>query len=459
MNDPRPIRALFSLIRAAPRRSVIALMAVMMVASASEGFGIVLLVPLLEHLGGGTTKIGAAQWLGQPAFSLSSILLIVIGLTIVRAASHYGQSVLSAKLQHEVVDDLRLRCFGGLLHAEWRWLAERRSADHVALLVTNIGRIGVGVNQALLLIAAAASLAACLAAALLLSWQIAAVAVICGIALLLAFGGQRRRAAQLGRDLGLANRALQGQIHEGLSGVRQTKILQAEARHQIHMTMVLATLRTQQMAFIKSSALSRAVLQIAGGMLVAVIVYAAINWWQLSYAILLPLILVFARMVPILGAMQTSYHHWLHAVPALTETQLLLAETENAKEMTAPVPLTPLPLSSALELVNASFRYSSRQHPALNDVSLTINARTTTAISGRSGAGKSSLADMFMGLIMPESGEMMAFDDMSAKDKSWAAFIADPEWKKLSSTPGYTDSEIVSNISNVFLKPMACSQI
>jgi hypothetical protein len=48
---------------------------------------------------------------------------------------------------------------------------------------------------------------------------------------------------------------------------------------------------------------------------------------------------------------------------------------------------------------------------------------------------------------------------MTARDKNWAAFIADPEWKKLSTTPGYTDGEIVSNISNAFLTPASYSQV
>ena len=41
----------------------------------------------------------------------------------------------------------------------------------------------------------------------------------------------------------------------------------------------------------------------------------------------------------------------------------------------------------------------------------------------------------------------------------WDAFRTDPEWKKLSATPGYSDSEIVSNITTVFLRPAAYSQI
>ena len=50
-------------------------------------------------------------------------------------------------------------------------------------------------------------------------------------------------------------------------------------------------------------------------------------------------------------------------------------------------------------------------------------------------------------------------DAMAAKDAAWSKFGTDPEWKKLSTTPGYTDPEIVSNISNVLLRPAPYSQI
>ena len=77
---------------------------------------------------------------------------------------------------------------------------------------------------------------------------------------------------------------------------------------------------------------------------------------------------------------------------------------------------------------------------------------------------RTGLAPVFFGSNivaqrMPSLTYMLVFADMAAREKNWGQFVGDPEWKKLSSTPGYTDAEIVSNISNVFLKPMACSQI
>ena len=50
-------------------------------------------------------------------------------------------------------------------------------------------------------------------------------------------------------------------------------------------------------------------------------------------------------------------------------------------------------------------------------------------------------------------------DDLAAREKNWRAFATSPEWKKLSSTPGLSDAEIVSNISNALLTPLAGSVI
>jgi hypothetical protein len=64
-----------------------------------------------------------------------------------------------------------------------------------------------------------------------------------------------------------------------------------------------------------------------------------------------------------------------------------------------------------------------------------------------------------VGPRMPSLVYMLVHDNMAAREQSWRAFGSDPEWKKLSSTPGYTDPEIVSNITTVFLRPAAYSQI
>lgn len=64
-----------------------------------------------------------------------------------------------------------------------------------------------------------------------------------------------------------------------------------------------------------------------------------------------------------------------------------------------------------------------------------------------------------IGSQLPSLTYMLSFADMRELEANWAAFSADPEWKKLSGSPRYAYEAIVSNISNLILSPLSCSQI
>jgi NIPSNAP len=67
--------------------------------------------------------------------------------------------------------------------------------------------------------------------------------------------------------------------------------------------------------------------------------------------------------------------------------------------------------------------------------------------------------ETLIGRNLPNLTYMLAYDDLAARDKVWKAFAADPAWQKLRATPGLTDLEIVSNISNSILRPLPFSPI
>ncbi len=63
------------------------------------------------------------------------------------------------------------------------------------------------------------------------------------------------------------------------------------------------------------------------------------------------------------------------------------------------------------------------------------------------------------GAAMPNLTYMVGFENKAAQDAAWKAFLAHPEWKSLSSQPEYAKKNLVSNITNLVLKPAACSQV
>jgi hypothetical protein len=67
--------------------------------------------------------------------------------------------------------------------------------------------------------------------------------------------------------------------------------------------------------------------------------------------------------------------------------------------------------------------------------------------------------ETIFGRNQPSLTYMLSYENLAAREQLWSKFGADPEWKKLRATPGLSDAEIVSNISNAILRPATNSQI
>ena len=82
-----------------------------------------------------------------------------------------------------------------------------------------------------------------------------------------------------------------------------------------------------------------------------------------------------------------------------------------------------------------------------------------TDIFRRTGLQPVFFGESLVGTNLPSLTYMLVFDDMATRDKNWGQFGGHPDWKKLSTTPGYTNAEILTNITSVFLRPTGYSQV
>jgi len=67
--------------------------------------------------------------------------------------------------------------------------------------------------------------------------------------------------------------------------------------------------------------------------------------------------------------------------------------------------------------------------------------------------------DTLVGSRMPNLTYMLTYANKAEMDAKWDAFRDDPDWKKLSTNPRYASDQLVTNITNLLLSPLACSQI
>ena len=81
------------------------------------------------------------------------------------------------------------------------------------------------------------------------------------------------------------------------------------------------------------------------------------------------------------------------------------------------------------------------------------------AIFAKAGFTQVFYGDTLIGGRLPNLTYMLSFENLTERDKCWAAFRDSPAWKAMSSDPHYAFEEIVSSITNLILTPAAYSQI
>ncbi|ADX45015.1 Xenobiotic-transporting ATPase [Paracidovorax avenae ATCC 19860] len=410
-----PWSALARLLAWAPARRRLVLFLLMLMAGATEGIGVLLLVPLLGVLQGeaveasGTVARGvvhAAASLGLPSGAPLPLLALFCGLVLLRNAVQYARECAATRLQQQVADRLREASFSTLLGAQWRWVVAQRTAEQANLLLSDVARIGIGLGHGMGMLASLATAAVYLLAAFTLHWKLALACALGGALLLVLLAGHRRGVMALGRQLTVASQRLHASLHDSLAGLRLAKILGAEVRYRAWIAGDAGRLRDQQLRFATGLSLSKALLHSAGALLLAAYVYLGLRVWAVPVAELLTLVLVFARLLPLLAMGHQQQQMWLHAAPAFAGVEHQLAEARAWAEPEGDAQEAVPTARTAIALRGVGVRYEGRAVRALDDVSLAFPVRTTTAIVGASGAGKSTLADVLCGLLGPDEGAL-----------------------------------------------------
>lgn len=417
----------FGWLRLAPWPLYAGLGLLMLAAALTEGIGLVLLVPLLGLLAPDASGGAIAQAFERLGLApqIEQLLLLFVGLVALRATLVYARGQLALRMEVALADGLRRRAWDALLHCDWRVLAGLRRAESASLLITEIDRTGVCINQAIAALAMAATLGGLSLAAFAISPPIASGALLAGLVLLVIGRGTRRRSALLGTALGQAYARIYGEVQEGLGALRLIKSTASEDSAHAAIMNQFARLRAAQRAHSRDLGFSQVLLQIGGAALLALLVWLALSRWQAQLTTVLPLTALFARALPLLGGLINAVQQWAHSRPAIETAVELIAALEQAREPDPGAVAAP-PLLREIALTGVSVQFEPGAAPALTEVSITIPARAISALTGPSGSGKSTLADILGGLLSPDSGTM-AIDGVIIEGslrQAWRARVA-----------------------------------
>ena len=125
------------------------------------------------------------------------------------------------------------------------------------------------------------------------------------------------------------------------------------------------------------------------------------------------------RLIPELQKLYQSLTMMTSSTAALDRVYNDLSQGSQARvDQTIP---SPLGLLRALELDGINYAYPGAESAGLRDVHLTIRAGERIGVVGSSGAGKTTLADVILGLLPPKSGTIRADETLITSEtlRAW----------------------------------------
>ena len=403
------MRVLIDFARAHPYRSI-ATLACLLLAGVAEGIGLSSLFPVLELAvadvnstsepsGFAAAVTRSLTLLGlQP--NLGTLLLVVVaGITakavlVLLANRQVGYAV------SNVATELRLALIAAVMSARWRYFTTRPAGTIANAFTTEAERAALAFLHSSMVMAAVIQILLYTAIAAAISWKATIATLALGAASVWSLGwilNAGRRAGQRQTDL------LKSSVAHLADALHAIKPLRAMAREQL-MDNVLTreteglnrALRGEVLSKEGLKALQEPILVVG----LAIGLFAAVTYWSLPMPVLLMFGVLFGRTLGAIATAQKEVQYFLireSAYQSLVET---IAATEAEREPPSDG-VTPT-LHQGIRLRNVHLRYSGA--PVLHDVSLYVPAGKLTTLVGASGSGKTSLADIIVGLVSPDQG-------------------------------------------------------
>jgi ATP-binding cassette, subfamily C, bacterial len=331
------------------------------------------------------------------AFTAGNVVKSLVSLVVNR---NVGYSVA------QVASNLRLELLRALLSARWEYFLRQPLGKLANAVSWEADRASGTYYHGATMVAAAVQLVAYASVAMLMSWR--ATLLYLGVAGAVLWGLHRlvRMARRAGKRQARIRTSLLAQMTDSLMSVKPLKAMGREDQADAVLTTRNSDLnRAVQLEVLSKEGL-KAVQDPVFAVLVVSACYFGVTYSGLAPAALLVMIMLLTRILGTMGKMQSQYQGLVSCKSGYWAVQRTIDEATAELEVNASAP--PPHLEKGIRLEGVEFAYE--RVPVLSDVSLWIPAGSFTTLVGFSGAGKTTIVDLVIGLLRPQEGRVWIDD-------------------------------------------------
>lgn len=383
----------------------------MVLAGFIEGLGITTLLPILKVIDSpkpGTTPgkpeqivFGVLDFLHLP-HTLGALVIVFAACMLVRAVISQQTARFIGEMVAEIASELRNEVLDRVLQARWSYFTVNPIGRFTAAVSVEANWAAYVYRSSLTVLAALIRAFIYCAIGLLIDWRAAVVAIILGVGLGLINRYFIRAGRRAGRNQQVAIRGLVSDFGDVITGF---KPLKAMSRHETlikGLTKETRIIRRSMYDLVFYQQLANALPDLMINLFMVAAAWTCFRIIGLDLSAMLVSGILVIRLMVNVSTVQRAIQETASSESSYWSLQATINEAREAAETftgrTVPT------LNDACRFDGVTFSYGVK--PVLKGVSLEIPVGRITTLIGESGSGKTTIADLLLGLFLVDSGRI-----------------------------------------------------
>ncbi|HIF9064101.1 TPA: lipid A ABC transporter ATP-binding protein/permease MsbA [Photobacterium damselae] len=354
--------------------------------------------PLLDESFGGFDKLDSDFLTMMPIY--------LIGLMIVRGLSGFVSTYCLSWVSGNVVMNLRRRLFNHFMKMPVSFFDQEASGALLSRITYDSEQVASATSSALVsMVREGASIIGLMALMFWNSWQLSAILLVIAPVVAISIRIVSKRFRKISRNMQEAMGSVTSSAEQMLKGHKVVLSYGGQEVEKQRFDQVSNLMRRQTMKLVSAQAIANPVIQLIASLaLVVVLVLANSEALRAeltpgTFAVVFGAMFGLMRPLKALTNVTSQFQRGMAACHTLFELMDLETEKDNGTHQVDTV-------RGDVSVKNVTFTYPTKDTPALRNVSFELPAGKTIALVGRSGSGKSTIANLMTRFYDIDSGEI-----------------------------------------------------
>lgn len=347
---------------------------------------------------------------------LKIMAFVVVGMIILRGITNFISNYCLAWVSGKVVMTMRRRLFKHLMFMPVSFFDRNSTGKLLSRITYDSEMIASSSSGSLItIVREGAYIISLLAVMFYTSWELTLVLFVIGpiIAVLITIVSKIFR--KLSKNLQDSMGELTATTEQMLKGHKVVLSFGGQHVEEERFNKVSNNMRRKGMKMVTADSISDPVVQIIASLALAAVLFLATtpliaedNLSAGSFTVVFSSMLAMMRPLKSLTNVNSQFQRGMAACQTLFAILDLEPEKDNGTYQAEPA-------KGELEFKNVSFAYQGKEELALNNISFSVPAGKTVALVGRSGSGKSTIANLVTRFYDIEQGEIL-LDGVNIQD-------------------------------------------